>query len=440
MPLNHHQAQELGQLPGQPLDQVLEPVSDPALNQALATLADGDFYERWQAIGQLKAIGKPAIPVLVALLTDEALDLEQCWFVARALGEFDDPAAVQSLVNLLSIASDPSVQAAAIEALGKLAERSPPLRTVALDCLNPYLMDPNWGPLVIKAIAQIDHPEAIKGLLIGISAPQPSLRRAALEALGSLPHPALLPHLLKGTQDSEADVRLVAVTALGAKRWGHNQVAQDTIAQTLTQLLSDPVDSVAEAAALALSHWGHEPARAALVAAWERRQLPPELVVRLLAQMGLPSALAALGERLPQGETDLLLGGIVAIAQHHSSDQTYQRRVANLLLDWLDRPLAPFTDWAVQGALIEALGNLRVAAAFDRLLPRLCDRPNQSPTLALQVLAALRQIDPQQGVDRLAAWIDQVAAQQATVTARQGLQEWQAIAQAAQDGATMPFA
>jgi hypothetical protein len=58
----------------------------------------------------------------------------------------------------------------------------------------------------------------------------------------------------------------------------------------------------------------------------------------------------------------------------------------------------------------------------------------------LQVLAALRQIDPQQGVDRLAAWIDQVAAQQATVTARQGLQEWQAIAQAAQDGATMPFA
>lgn len=438
MPLNHHQAQELGQLPGQPLDQVLEPVSDPALNQALATLADGDFYERWQAIRQLKAIGKPAIPALVALLTDEALDLEQCWFVARALGEFDDPAAVQSLVNLLSIASDPSVQAAVIEALGKLAERSPPLRTVALDCLNPYLTDPNWGPLVIKAIAQIDHPEAIKGLLIGISAPQPSLRRAALEALGSLPHPALLPHLLKGTQDSEADVRLVAVTALGAKRWGHNQVAQDTIAQTLTQLLSDPAISVA--AALALSHWGHEPARAALVAAWERRQLPPELVVRLLAQMGLPSALAALGERLPQGETDLLLGGVVAIAQHHSSDQTYQRRVANLLLDWLDRPLAPFTDWAVQGALIEALGNLRVAAAFDRLLPRLCDRPNQSPTLALQVLAALRQIDPQQGVDRLAAWIDQVAAQQATVTARQGLQEWQAIAQAAQDGATMPFA
>ncbi len=399
---------------------------DSDLDRALAALMDGDFYGRWQAIGQLKHIGKAAIPSLVALLADESIDLEQCWFVARALGEFDDPAAARSLVGLLSMAQDPAVQAAAAEALGKLAARSPELRSVALDQLGSYLHDPQLGPVVLGAIAQIQHPEAIEHLIAGTRSPDPALRVVAIDALSSAADGRILALLLAATHDPDAAVRGAAATALGGRRAFGAEADRAAMLAALTRLLGDP--AVAPAAVAALGRWNDDHAVAALARAWHEAIVPPGMVVRVLAPMELRSALDVLAERLPLGLETELVAGIQAIGQYLPRADSYRQQVTSLLLGWLDRPDPPFQAPATLGAIVEALGNLQSATAFDRLLPWLSDGSDRPSALQLQVFAALRQIDPQRGADRLAAWIDaQASGPTPLPIAAQFLAEWRAF-------------
>lgn len=397
---------------------------DSDLDRALAALVDGDFYGRWQAIAQLKQIGRAAIPALVALLADESVDLEQCWFVARALGEFDDPAAVRSLVGLLSMAQDAAVQAAAAEALGKLAARSPELRSAALSALGSYLNDAQLGPVALGAIAQIPHPEAITLLMTAAQSPNPSLRVAAIEALSLGPDSRIPALLLAATDDPEAAVRAAAAAGLGGKRTTVDAAEHPAIVAALGRLLADA--ATATAAATALGRWNDDRAVAALADHWEVGS--PGMVARILAQMGLSSALAVLADRLPQEPMPSLVEGIRAIGQAHPRSDSYRDRVTALLLDWLDRPDPRFQNPEVQRAIVEALGNLQSVAAFDHLLPRLIDRTERPTPLQLQVFAALRQIDPHRGADRLAAWLaDPGNDPQTSAIARQFLQEWRTL-------------
>ncbi|TAD78429.1 MAG: hypothetical protein EA001_07515 [Oscillatoriales cyanobacterium] len=396
----------------------------PLLDRALLALAEGDFYGRWQAIAQLKALGSAAIPPLVALLADETVDLEQCWFVARALGEFDDPLAVRSLVGLLSMTDDPAVQAAAAEALGKVADRSATLRAVALDRLGAYLTDSQLGPVVLRAVAQIQHPEAIELLFAGAQSPDPTLRAAAIGALGGFLDQRVPPLLAAALRDPALTVRLEAAASLGAKAADIPPAEQPAVISALATLLEDP--TTAAVAAAALGRWGDEQAVAALAAAWDHgATAPASLLARTLAQVGSRAALTTLADRLPHSDRTCLLDGIRAIGQHPALNEANQLQAADLLLDWLDRPDDPFVDPTVRGAIIEALGNLGAPAAFDRLLPGLTQATPEA--LRWQILAALRQIDPIAGLDRLAAWVDRLTNPQAAAPVRQALAEWRAI-------------
>jgi HEAT repeat protein len=402
-----------------------EDLDRPRLDRALLALVEGDFYERWQAIAQLKTLGPSVIPALVALLADETVDLEQCWFVARALGEFDDPLAVRSLVGLMSMAPDPAVQAAAAEALGKVADRSPTLRSAALDQLRDGLADPQLGPIVLRAIAQIQHPEAIDLLLAAARSPDETLRAAAIGALGGFLDRRVPPLLAAALADPALTVRLEAAAALGAKAADVPPAQQPGVVAGLAALLEDA--ATATVAAAALGRWGDDRAVAALATAWDRGSAVTAVTLaRTLARIGSRAALAALSDRLPHSDQDCLLEGIRAIGQHPALNETDQLRAADLLLDWLDQAGDPFADPTVRGAIVEALGNLGAPSAFDRLLPGLAQAAPDA--LRWQILAALRQIDPTTGLDRLAAWVDRLATPQGAAPARQALDEWRAIA------------
>jgi len=74
--------------------------SDPGtISQLIATLGDHDGLVRQRARHSLVAIGEPAVPALVKVLTDP--DAHRRWEAAKTLGAIGDPAAAPALVRAM---------------------------------------------------------------------------------------------------------------------------------------------------------------------------------------------------------------------------------------------------------------------------------------------------------------------------------------------------
>lgn len=71
------------------------------LTLALAVLSAGDFQARWEVVKVFPGLGEIAIDPLIALLQNSEVEEECHWFVVRILGEFQHPAVLTALVNLL---------------------------------------------------------------------------------------------------------------------------------------------------------------------------------------------------------------------------------------------------------------------------------------------------------------------------------------------------
>jgi len=189
----------------------------PEFHRALIALETGDFYSRWEAAKLISACGIEAlqrgslaqvIEPLLNLLQADDLEEEVGWYVARILGAFDHPLAVQGLTHLLQTSQSADVAGMAATALANCG-------AAAIPPLTDLLHQPEMRLLAIRTLAQIQHPEVVEVLLTLTSDPLATVRSTAIDALSRFTSPAILEALLVALHDPESSVRRSAVSAIG---------------------------------------------------------------------------------------------------------------------------------------------------------------------------------------------------------------------------------
>ncbi|NET60824.1 MAG: HEAT repeat domain-containing protein [Symploca sp. SIO2E6] len=273
------------------------------LHLALQVIEAGDFQEKWDVAKVFPKLGKCSIAPLIAIVEDEAADLEVRWFASRILGEFDDPLVVISLVELLQSAEDEDLAEMAAQALSNIGSS-------AITALSSLLLEEESKYLAVQALAHIRHPETIAPLLTVVNDPLPSIRSTAIEALISFRDRRILPVLLEALQDPAAVVRKQAVIGLGLR--GSN-LPELEVLDYLKPLLYDFNPQVCQQAAIALGRLGTDEAAEALFRVLKSPATPISLqidFVRALGWVQTPLALEYLQQALISFPVDYLhLGG-----------------------------------------------------------------------------------------------------------------------------------
>ena len=225
--------------------------NDRVLDLALQVLTQGDFEQQWEIAKIVPKLGEIAIQPLLDLVNDRDIELENRWFGARILGEFDRPLVVTALVALIRQDEDPELTAIAIGALTKIG-------TPAIAALT-YLLTPAADPdgcsgaersIAIAILARIRHSQTIEPLIRVIDDSDPQLRTIIVEALGSFHDPQIPPLLIDRLTDTAASVRTAAVVALSLR--GELAIELELL-RHLRPLLFDLNSGVCKATALGLA-------------------------------------------------------------------------------------------------------------------------------------------------------------------------------------------
>ncbi|ASC72159.1 PBS lyase [Halomicronema hongdechloris C2206] len=351
-----------------------------AIATAIDTLLAGDFQDRWQVAKQFSEIGVAALPALLELMQDEALDWEVRWFVTRILGNFESSTAIEALIQLLLHSDDDDLRQMAAAALAQIG-------VAAVTALAPLLQYPVQRPLVVQALARIPHRAVIPLLMQVVRDEQASVRATAMAALGHFSQPDLLPVLMMALDDREATVRAEAVRGLG--RWSATQMQPAHIAR-LAQGLTDVDDNVAQLTANTLGRLGTPPAITALITALQGPPPPVHrqvALVRSLMRCLTEGGLSCLMERW----TTLALPAQAEIISglNHLEDRALQEQAAMTLCHYLRVGIVPAPLWP---HLILTLGYLRHPDALPLLQQLLQD---DDPRVRMHASEALRQLNSQ---------------------------------------------
>jgi HEAT repeat protein len=212
------------------------------LELALQVLNQSEFEQQWEIAKIIPKLGEIAIQPLLDLVNDSDIDLEDRWFGARILGEFDRPQVVTALVELVRADEDPELTTIAIGALTKIG-------TLAIAALTDLLATSDRR-IAVTALARIRHSQTIEPLLQVIDDPDPQIRTLIVEALGSFHDPRIPPLLLAKLTDVAASVRKAAVVALSLRG---DLAVELNLLDRLQPLLFDLNLAVCAATALGLS-------------------------------------------------------------------------------------------------------------------------------------------------------------------------------------------
>jgi HEAT repeat protein len=154
----------------------------------------------------LIAQGEPAIPALLALLSDSNDAVRV--FVADILAEVPSGEALEHLIKCLND-SNPQVRAKVARALGRVGH------PIAVKPLLSLLSDPSWYVRlqVAKALSRIASPRAISGLCACLGDSHWQVRMAVAHALAAIGPPALpaLTTYLLYTKDHYARQQMIEV-------------------------------------------------------------------------------------------------------------------------------------------------------------------------------------------------------------------------------------
>lgn len=258
---------------------------------ALEVLEAGDFHERWEVAKVFPRLGTVAIAPLINILEDEEEDWELRWFAVRILGEFDNPAAIAALVDLLQTSDNQDLTEMAAAALANLGSS-------AVAALTELLADEETRVLAVRSLSYIRRSETIAPLLSVVCDPEVPVRVAAIEALSSFHDKRIPPVLLNALQDLAAPVRREAVVGLGLR--SDLQEELDLVNQ-LRSLLWDFNIDVCAAAAIALGRMGTDDAANALFQVLQSPNTPMPLQlesIRALGWVGTPKAIEYLQQAL----------------------------------------------------------------------------------------------------------------------------------------------
>jgi HEAT repeat protein len=160
---------------------------------------------------------------------------------AEALGQIEDPRAVQALLPMLK-SSDAELRLAVAEALGQIEDAR------AVEALTAVVSDadPRVRRAAIEALGQLDDlKQAPKPLLAALQDPDPAIRDAAIESVGEIGDPAAVPALQRAYTGADVETRLKIIEAA-------EQIDGGGASGLLMTALKDPDPRIRKKAAEAL--------------------------------------------------------------------------------------------------------------------------------------------------------------------------------------------
>lgn len=373
--------------------------SDPGLDAALERLKLGDFQTRWDVAKTLPDFGAATIAPLLTILEEEDTDWELLWFVARILGNLNDPAVIAALIHLLKTADHAEVSGMAATALTNYG-------VAAIEPLSDLLQDESTRLLAVQALVQIRHADVVAPLLGAASDPSPTIRAAAIEALSHFYDPAIAAALLTALNDLNPQVRKAAVVGLGIQA---HQFDQPELVEHLKQRLWDFNPNVCTQAAIALARVGTDPAADALFELLQSSHTPLPLqmaAVRSLARIDTVHALNHLQHLLhptttppnppihssTQQEILTVLGRV--------ESPTAKAKATEILLELLNSRHSLTEPPQQRQTIALSLGQLGQLQSLDALIALLAD-PHAG--VRFHAIAALKQLQSETAYQRLQA-------------------------------------
>ena len=354
------------------------------LDLALQVLAQGDFEQQWEIAKIVPKLGEIAIQPLLDIINDPDIDLEDRWFGARILGEFDRPQVVTALIALIQQNEEPELTAIAIGALTKIG-------TPAIAALTEILATPAAAAqrgMAVRILAQIRHSHTIEPLIQAIDDPDPQLRTLIVEALGSFHDARIPPLLLARLTDVAASVRKAAVIALSLRG---DLATQLNLSQHLRPLLFDLDLAVCEATALGLARLPDPSVVALLAAVLISPHTPNQLkspVILALGWIGSQAAIDSTIAALAHTSTDLIPEIISSISKTEQERVYASQQLVNYLYS-LDISVPHLA--IVKQEIAAALGNLGNIDTVPALVKLLSD-PDER--VKLHAIAAIAKISP----------------------------------------------
>ncbi|HYO87483.1 MAG TPA: HEAT repeat domain-containing protein [Candidatus Limnocylindrales bacterium] len=317
-------------------------VRDPAALPALLDgLSDSDLPVRRAVAAAIVNLGESALPALQERLAQAPAG--QRTALADILGGLGAAESVAPLVGLAADA-EPSVRAAAVTALGKLAhpDAVPILSECLTDTVQPLNVDEPICYLAAAALRAIGTPEALRVvdawrtgqtpagikameeqaapasesdvLLVQIASPVWETRRDAVSALALRGDRTYLPLIAESLTDEDTQVRWAAARSLGD--FAYDPASVDA----LIKALADPEALVADEAVSSLGRIGSPALPAVLTALRSRDPNVRAAAVDALGKIGDPSAVKALKKlsrdkaKAPrEGETIAALAAAVVV-------------------------------------------------------------------------------------------------------------------------------
>ena len=348
------------------------------LDLALQVLLEGDFEQQWDIAKIVPKLGEIAIPPLLDLLNDRDIEIEDRWFVARILGEFDRSDVVSALVSAIRQGEDSELNEIATGALAKIG-------TSAITALTELLTTSDCAIAVI-ALAQIRHSHTIEPLISTLHHPDPQVRKLTVEALGSFHDSRIPPLLLKKLTDTAASVRQAAVVALSLR--SDLTVELDLVRQ-LQPLLFDLNLAVCGATALGLSRLPDPAAVTVLVEVLAADRTPTPLKSQVILALGWIGTRVAIDRLVAALATapPATMGVIVTSIGNTERERSY---ASQLLAAYLQGNIAALPT-SVKQEIAVALGNLGEINSVPELIQLLGDPDDR---VKLYTIAAISKLSP----------------------------------------------
>lgn len=224
-----------------------------------------------------------------------------------------------------------------------------------LEQIKEQLADsnPSVRQIAVKKLSQIKHPSVFELLVSAAKDPDPDVRMYAASAIGTTDDVSAVPTLLRLLRDTDPNVRISAIKALRSCK-------EDMAISRLIVAANDPEVKVRVAVLITLTEYSTPNAEPVYYSGL----LDESPLVRAAAAAGLDAFNRSLDwEKIIPAINDVdsnVRYHITNCLSWNSSEQ-----VKSALLNRLQIESEPF----VQGALIEALGKLKVSDSISIILP-----------------------------------------------------------------------
>ena len=309
-------------------------VDSEIVPKLMNTLGDPNAEVRLAVVGAIGDLDDPrAVQALIRILRDDPVD-EVRSAAAWALGEIEDPAAVPALMEALRNDACEETRKNAAWALGQIEDAR------AVEALGAALGDENMDVrhTALWALGEIESPAAVPSLVTALGSDDPEVRQTAAWALGQIEDPRAVDGLVQALRSNDPELRETAAWALG-------EIESPAATQALMPLVTDQVASVREAA------------------------------IHALAQIEDPAAASAMARALTDSNAD-----VRAIAAHALADMDLATAPPALIAALRD------SNADVRMAAAHALGEIADRAAIDALSAALNDANEDVRLAAIHAL------------------------------------------------------